>query len=251
MSENVKKIIFRIFTIIGIAIVIISIYTFFVMNFDVGIIVQFAIGIIFILIGKTWDKVPKTGIFKLLKILSLIGFAFIFAMLLFIFINGAVNTVDFNEDAVIVLGCGIKGEEVTGTLKRRLDKCIEYANINNNAIIIVSGGQGPQEDITEALAMERYLIDNGINPERIIKEDMATSTYENFVFSKKILDDKFKDDYKVVYITNRFHIYRAGKLAEIVGLNAEGYGAKDDIRAMSVSYLREILAIIKLWVFKR
>lgn len=251
MSESVKKIIFRMFTIIGIAIVIISIYTFFVMNFDVGIIVQFGIGVMFILIGKAWDKVPKTGIFKLFKILSLIGFAFVFIMLLFIFINGAVNTVDFNEEAVIVLGCGIKGEEVTGTLKRRLDKCIEYANINNSAVIVVSGGQGPQEDITEALAMERYLIANGISSERIIKEDMATSTYENFVFSKNILDNKFKDDYKIVYITNRFHIYRAGKLAEIAGLNAEGYGAKDDIRAMSVSYLREVLAVIKLWVFKR
>ncbi len=251
MSESIKKVIFPAFTIIGIVIVIISIYTFFVMNFDVGVIVQFGIGVMFILIGKTWNKMPKTGIFKLFKILSLIGFALIFIMLLFIFINGAVNTVDFNEEAVIVLGCGIKGEEVTGTLKRRLDKCIEYANINNNAIIVVSGGQGPQEDITEALAMERYLIDNGISSERIIKEDMATSTYENFVFSKNILDNKFKDEYKIVYITNRFHIYRAGKLAEIAGLNAEGYGAEDDMRAMSVSYLREILAVIKLWVFKR
>ena len=52
----------------------------------------------------------------------------------------------------------------------RLGKAVD-ANRNYKAIIIVSGGQGPQEDITEALAMERYLKNKGIPQERIIKKN--------------------------------------------------------------------------------
>lgn len=89
-------------------------------------------------------------------------------------VYGVRDTVTYEEQAVIVLGAGIKGNQVSRTLQLRLDKTIEYAQKNPNALIVVSGGQGPQETVTEACAMEKYLLENGIRAERILKEEQAT-----------------------------------------------------------------------------
>ena len=126
---------------------------------------------------------------------------------------------------------------------------MEYSIHNPKAIIVVSGGQGPQEDITEALAMERYLISKGTPKERIIKEEESTSTYENLLFSKNILDDIFTDPYKTVVITNNFHIYRATRLAENLGLDATHYHGKTSWYSIPVNYARECIATLKFWIF--
>ena len=80
---------------------------------------------------------------------------------------------------IIVLGAGLKGDTPSLALERRLEKAAEYMNKNGNAIAIVSGGQGKGETISEAQAMENYLLNHGIREDRIIKEDNSTSTYEN------------------------------------------------------------------------
>src|SRR5699024_8835907 len=93
----------------------------------------------------------------------------------------------YDEDVIIVLGCGIRGDMVSDQLARRLDAAIRYHTQNPDAMILVSGGQGPQESVTEALAMETYLIAGGIPSDKIIKEESSTSTYSNLLFSKEIL----------------------------------------------------------------
>jgi uncharacterized SAM-binding protein YcdF (DUF218 family) len=132
-----------------------------------------------------------------------------------------------------------------------LDKAIAYSQRNPRALIIVSGAQGPQESITEALAMERYLINHGVAPERIIKEESATSTYENMMFSKELLDGILANPYTAVVITNDFHIYRASQMAKKTGLNATHLHAKIDWYAIPQNYLRECLAVVKFWVIGR
>jgi len=100
---------------------------------------------------------------------------------------GTNDNVTYHEDAVIILGAGIKGERLSLTLKYRLDKGLEYIALNPNAKIIVTGGKGPGESITEAEAMRRYLVSQGIENDRIIIEDKATSTYENLMYSSEFL----------------------------------------------------------------
>lgn len=95
------------------------------------------------------------GIGKILKFAIIIAFLIWFILLSFIAIYGKVDNVIYKEDAVIVLGCGIRGKNVSAILSYRLDKAVEYYRKNQNAVIVVSGGQGPQEEITEAEAMER------------------------------------------------------------------------------------------------
>ena len=129
-----------------------------------------------------------------------------------------------------------------------MDRAIEYCGKNPVAVIVVSGGQGPQEDITEAPAMERYLIDKGIPQSRIIKEEASTSTYENFLFARKVLEPRFQQGFSAVLITNRFHMYRASKLARYTGITANRLGAPTVWYIVPVNYLREMLAVVRIWV---
>ena len=69
------------------------------------------------------------------------------------------------------------------TLARRLDAALAYLEENPKAYVVVSGGQGAGEDISEAEAMRRYLAARGIEESRILMEDKSMSTLENFLFS--------------------------------------------------------------------
>lgn len=249
-----KRIFTAILVIVGILLILNALVLAVIINFNAGIIVTFIFGWILLSYGiwnEQIDKIFSTGILKWFKYIAFVGIIFMFSVIIFIAIFGRINTTTFKEDAVIILGAGIRGETVTLPLAYRLDKAVEYISKNPNAVIVVTGGQGLQESITEALAMERYLISRGISKDKIIKEEQATSTYENFKFSKAILDKYFNHSYTVTYITNDFHIYRAGRLAKIVGLEATSYRAKIEWYSIPITYLREFLAILKLWLLKK
>lgn len=166
-------------------------------------------------------------------------------------VYGKIDNVTYGEDAVIVLGAGIKGENVTELLAYRLQKAIEFSMVNPDAFIVVSGGQGPDEDISEALAMERYLIRRGIPPEKILREEASTSTYENLMYSKEILDSLFDGPYEVTIVTNDFHIFRAVGIAGKLGLAATHFHARTNWYSVPLNYSRECLAIVKFWIFGR
>ncbi len=173
------------------------------------------------------------------------------ATVMFLAAYGRSDNATFDEDAAIVLGAGIRGERVTRLLAYRLDRAASYAEQNPAAVIVVSGGQGAGESITEALAMERYLLAKGIAAERIIKEEKATSTYENLSFSKELLDKRFTGPYRVTVITNDFHIYRASLLAGKQGLDATHAHAPIIWHSIPVNYTREFLAVLKTWIVGR
>lgn len=148
-----------------------------------------------------------------------------------------------NADALIVLGCAVHGDRVSLTLSYRLDKAAEYLNQNPNTLVILSGGKGQGENISEAEAMSRYLIGRGIAAERIIKEDRSTSTEENFIFSREIIDARFPQGAKLAFVTTNFHVLRAELVAKKLGLEIEGFGAKDVYYTAPNNYMREALAL--------
>lgn len=224
-----------------------------VSNFNLGVILTVAAGVFFLLWGifYTWiKKVTGKGILRIVKH-TVIAIVCIEACLLgFIGVYGQFDNVNYTEDAVIVLGAGIRGDRITVPLAYRLNSAVEYHKKNPEALIVVTGGKGYQETITEAEAMEKYLLRKGVNPEKIIKEEKATSTNENMRYSKEILDEYFKDDYSVVVITNNFHIYRGVQIAKMEGFE-NVYHKHAGLRwyNMAPCYLRESLAVLKMWVF--
>ena len=156
------------------------------------------------------------------------------------------------EDAVIVLGCGLKGDRIGRQLTGRLDAAVVYCKRNENAVIVVSGGKGKGETVTEAFAMERYLVSKGIEKSRIIKEERSTSTYTNLKYSKNLLDDRFANrKYKAVVITSGYHIFRAAITAKKAGLHHTHLHAPTPVCQLPVCYARECAAIVKYLLFHR
>ena len=156
--------------------------------------------------------------------------------------SAAHKKADYGKDVLIVLGCAVRGERVSLTLKLRLDAALEYLEHSPNTAVIVSGGKGDGENISEAEAMKRYLAAHGIDESRIITEDKSTSTWENFKFSKMILDQRFPGA-SAAFVTTNFHVYRAGRVAIMNGIEAEGYGAKDVWYTAPNNYMRESIAV--------
>ncbi|WP_059170691.1 YdcF family protein [Bacillus sp. FJAT-27445] len=148
-------------------------------------------------------------------------------------------------DYLIILGARVKGEIPSLALQERIDAAALYLRDNPETIAIASGGKGPGEDISEAAAIKRELVRQGIQESRIILEDKSTSTFENISFSKKLLPDGLD---KGVLVTNAFHIYRAKMMARDNGLELVGLPAKTPSQAVVKSYAREYLAITKYYV---
>lgn len=254
MKLFLKKLFIVSLIIIGILFILNSILMSITANFNFGVIAALIFGLSILFYGLFFDRIKtytRFGFFKFLKYFVVSSFVLIIIIIVFIVSYGISDTSDYGEDAAIVLGAGIKGDLITYPLACRLNKAVEYNKRNPSAIIVLSGGKGFQEDITEALAMERYLLNQGISKSRILLEQKSTSTYENLVFSKKILDEYFKKPYRVVIITSDFTIYRATELAKISRLNCTSIHSKIQWYEIIPMYLREFFAIIKLWVFKR
>lgn len=118
-------------------------------------------------------------------------------------------------DYIIVLGAQIKGSKVSKSLQERLDTAYDYIIENPNTKIIVSGGQGTGEEVSEASAMKTYLVSRGIDGNQIKMEDQSVNTNENMKFSVGYIDDK---NASVGIVSSNFHIYRSIKLAKAHGL---------------------------------
>ena len=146
-------------------------------------------------------------------------------------------------DYVIVLGAQVRGTTVTKSLKKRLDTATEYLKDNTEALVIVSGGQGTGEDITEAEAMSSYLKSKGIPEDRIIKEEQSTNTAENIKYSKMLMKDEKSE---LVIVTNGFHVFRALSIAKKQGLSqAQGLAAPSDKILILNYYVREAVGVLK------
>ncbi len=232
------------FIIVGAALILSAVVNGVTTNFTVGIIAEFMLGAVCALLGALWNSVKKW-----LRAVVMGGLAFVLCCTLAVYAYGTRDTADYSEDVLIVLGAAVHGETPSLALSYRLDAAAEYLEKNKNAYVIVTGGQGPQEDVTEAAAMEKYLVERGIDPARIIKEEKATSTSENYQYSKEIIDARFPSA-KIATVTNDFHMYRAKNIAKLAGVETATFHAKTPKRGIAAMYLRELMAIVKLWVFK-
>lgn len=252
MIHNTKKSISVLITVIGI---IIAIYGFILCiksNLNLGVVLVVILGILAINIGVFYEKInelTKSGVFKCFKVFVIAILCIEFILVSFIAVYGIVDNISYNEDAVIVLGAAIRGDKVTLPLKMRLDTAIQYHCKNPEAVIVVTGGQGFQETVTEAYAMEKYLVEHGVEKNKIIKEEKATSTTENMELSKALLDKYFGENYSIVVVTNNFHIFRSTRIAMKAGFNNISHmHAGLQWYNLMPCYLRESLAVLKMLV---
>lgn len=148
-----------------------------------------------------------------------------------------------NGKVIIVLGCKVKGNQPSKSLKRRLDSAYLFLEKNKNIICVVSGGKGSDELISEAECMYRYLVQRGISPKRIIKEDKSTNTYENLMYSFDISNSQ-KLNSGVIIATDFYHHLRANIIAKKNKLEIVGaISSIPPFKTFIFNTIRELVAI--------
>lgn len=157
-----------------------------------------------------------------------------------------------NCDYIIVHGCGLLGgERISPLLKGRVDKAVRvYHKCKKHTKLIVSGGQGSDEKISEAEAMKNYLLETGFPQDDIILEDKSKTTFENLKNVRDMLDiDGAKHHY--LFVTNNYHVFRTGLFARKLKMKANGVGCRTAFYYWPGAFIREYVAIMVKykWIF--
>ena len=153
----------------------------------------------------------------------------------------------YNKDYMIILGCQVRKDgKLTPLLKGRVDKALEFRNkqleeTGKDLIFIGSGGKGSNEPIAEGEAIKNYLIEQGINKKNILVDDKSTNTYENIMYSNKLIKKK---NANIAFATTNYHVLRAGLLATSQGLLLEGVGGKTKAYFWINAFIREFIGTL-------
>jgi len=171
-------------------------------------------------------------------LLSYVSYAFVYGRIT------ALRGADF----VVVLGSGlIGGDRVPPLLASRLERGRQVyqalvARGKNSPMLIVSGGKGADERVSEAEAMARYLIERGVPPDSVMREDQSRTTEENLTFSRGIME-RFRPRYRCIVVTSNYHVFRAAMLARRLGVNGQVTGARTAGYYWPSATLREFIAV--------
>ena len=265
-----KKMIFRIIlSIAGFLLVAEGIVAASISNLNLGIVMPFVIGIPLIVVGvfypllSSWWSVSIVGkILKYAMISAYVLFALLFAATTTLILTNSKTTAEPEKaDVLIVLGAGIRGDLPSVVLRNRLDRALDCYEQNPDLLIIVSGGMGEGESSTEASVMKKWLVAAGVPADSIIEEGKSQSTEENFIFSFDIINRLFngsgaaaESNPRVAFVTTRFHVFRASRIAKKLGFNTftelaycrqtrNCYDAKD-VSAFRSRIVRDIVPVV-------
>lgn len=212
-----------------------------------GILIIFAIFFnpIIKTIKKIWNSRHGKKLLIAFLSLALIGII-MFTSTLISVINHAQHTAN-NETTVIVLGCRIWGSTPSRALIARTNAAKNHLEENPDAVAILSGGQGSDENLSEAQAMYNHLVENGIDPERLYIEDKSTSTDENIAFSKKIIEENNLSK-NIAVATSDYHQKRAEMICKKNGLTATSLPSKSSKYTIPTFYTREVFGVWAQWI---
>ena len=243
--------------VLGALLVLYTVLTSFVCNFTLGLILPAIIGLPLLVIGVFWH--PCMAFFaqgwgravKMMLIGGYAAFLVSFAVVTCLITGRMTQVPQPGADCVIVLGAAVRGETPSATFRARLDCAYDYLLLNPETRVIVTGGKGMDERITEAEAARRYLTGRGISGERILMEDQSTSTQENLLFSKEILEAEFEEGARLILVSSDYHLYRAQLVAGNLGLSVETMGNPSIVYLLPNFYLREYVTVMGYWALGR
>lgn len=157
----------------------------------------------------------------------------------------------YDKDYIIILGCSISKEGgLLPLLKGRTNKAIRFAwdqeiATGNKVMYVPSGGQGSNEIISEGSAIELYLLSHGAESDEVYPEKASANTYENMLFSKRIIDS-LNPNAKIAFATTNYHVLRSGILARHAGFDAEGIASKTKWYFWPNGFVREFFGILAI-----
>lgn len=175
-----------------------------------------------------------------------------FGVLEGIVLSGGRTEIKKTPGVMVILGAQVKPWGPSEMLKDRLDTALDYLKDNPDLPVVVSGGQGRDEPVSEAQCMRDYLVEHGISEERIWLEDQSHNTNQNIRFSKALLEARGLEDAHVLVVSNGFHLARARMLAGRQGLDTSTLAAPSShLPSRLKMYVREPLALVKSFLFDR
>ena len=197
-----------------------------------------------------WAILPK--VLKRIFIICVIAACAVFVAIEGLILSGFGVKSPKGLDYITVLGAQVHDYGPSVVLKYRLDTAIDYLNANPETICIVSGAKGFNEPFTEAEGMARYLQQQGIPSERILRDDLAENTTGNIKYTMEIIEaresltdnpnaptqtdsespvnnlPKQNKQITLGIVTNNFHMFRSLHIAK-------AYTQKEGITNVSVS----------------
>lgn len=199
---------------------------------------------------KPWS--PWLKAFFALILVGVLSFGGLFAAVLY----GSYNHITGDPQVMVILGCRVMpGGEPSMLLQDRLETALDYLEEDPDILVVVSGGQGSNEPVSEAACMAGWLEENGISEDRIFQEDQSSNTKENLIFSKDLLAREGIDvgETDVLVVSNGFHLTRARMLAERAGYDSVSTLAAPSSHLPSRlhMYVREPLALVKSFFLDR
>ncbi len=152
---------------------------------------------------------------------------------------------------LIVCGAGVNGSTPSRSMTDRLRQALAWMDENPDSAVILSGGQGPGEDLSEARAMYDWLTAQGADPDRLLLEDQSATSYENLQNSLALIGSQGGDPAgKVAILSSEYHLHRLGWMAERLGCQPVLVAAPTTKASLFINYaIREALAMWKIWIF--
>lgn len=188
-------------------------------------------------IKQIWEKPVGKVIVCGVSVMAVICTA-LAVVISFFMVRAANDSPKGRETTLVILGCKVKNGAPSLMLKKRLDAAADYLSENEGVYVIVSGGQGSDEIISEAQCMRDYLVSCGIAPERIYMEDKSANTEENLSFSKEIIERE-KLCGRITIVSDGYHQLRAEMIAEKLGMQAYNISADTSWWLIPTYWVRE------------
>lgn len=169
---------------------------------------------------------------------------------------GSYDHINGNPQIMVILGCQVKPWGPSILLQDRLDKALDYLEDHPDMTVVVSGGQGPDEHVTEARAMADYLMEQGVEEERILLEEASHNTVQNLRYTARLLEEEGYDmEQDIVVVSNGFHLTRVRMLFDRVWGGDENLSTlaapSSHVPSRIKMYIREPLALVKSFVLDR
>ena len=154
-------------------------------------------------------------------------------------------------DYVVVLGAKVRYDGPSVSLMDRIRGAYDYLTAHPNVIAVVSGGQGPDEPMSEAQCMYEHLVAMGIDPERVWIEDQAASTWANLNYSLDLIEAKTGQRPETLgVISSEYHMLRAGMQAEDCGIEPVRIPAETSLISQRVNhFMREVAGVWHYMIF--
>lgn len=201
-------------------------------------------------VSKLLQKIWENGIGHVVMcvVIGLLCLSGVLAVVISGFMVHAMYDTPKEENVVVVLGCKVKNGVPSLMLRRRLDAAYAYLSEHPDVPVIVCGGQGTDEAMSEAQCMYEYLTNKGLDESRIYREDTSTSTLENLSNAQNILEEHDWGD-RITIVTDGYHQLRASMIADSLGLDTDHVSAYTSWYLVPTYWVREWLGVCYQFVF--